>query len=127
MLRTPVRVSTKGEPVTPEQVCVIIIGVVSVVSKYNCVYYCDTCEGQHQGGAGHIRAGRSFYLYSLDQIWTYMTCVCMYVCMYLCNMYIQLYLLTSHISFNAYYYVTGQDPGQTGAQDHQLQGKYRRF
>jgi hypothetical protein len=24
------------------QVCVIIIGVVSVVSQYNCVYYCDT-------------------------------------------------------------------------------------
>jgi hypothetical protein len=25
------------------QVCIMCIGVVSVVSQYNCVYYCDTC------------------------------------------------------------------------------------
>jgi hypothetical protein len=25
------------------QVCVICIGVVGVVSQYNCIYYCDTC------------------------------------------------------------------------------------
>jgi hypothetical protein len=25
-----------------KQVCIICIGVVSVVSQYNCVYYCDT-------------------------------------------------------------------------------------
>jgi hypothetical protein len=23
--------------------CIICIGVVSVVNQYNCVYYCDTC------------------------------------------------------------------------------------
>jgi hypothetical protein len=25
-------------------ICIICIGVVSVVSRYNCVYYCDTCS-----------------------------------------------------------------------------------
>jgi hypothetical protein len=43
--------------------CVIYIGVVSVVSQYNCVYYCDTCQilstYKEAEGVGGRSSGRS--------------------------------------------------------------------
>jgi hypothetical protein len=32
-----------GKPEDAQRVRIICIGVVSVVSQYNCVYYCNTC------------------------------------------------------------------------------------
>jgi hypothetical protein len=60
----------------------IIIGVVSVISLYNCVYYCDTCqECEDDGGqsSGPEPAKKTLRMYVCMYV-----CVCKYVCVSVC-------------------------------------------
>jgi hypothetical protein len=68
------------------------IGVVSVVSQYNCVYYSDTRYIRHMtptelGEAGDSTLASDLHLLIGVVYVSVYVCVCVYVCMYVCIIY----------------------------------------
>jgi hypothetical protein len=55
-------------------ICITCIGVVSVVSQYNCVYYCDTLEG-----LAHVLAGVICHMSYVICYMSYVICHMSYV------------------------------------------------
>jgi hypothetical protein len=68
--------------------CIICIGVVSVVIEYNCDYYCDTCYIQTYNctpwRALHIGGGvYGVFMGCVWGVWVYgLVSMCMCVCVY---------------------------------------------